>query len=128
MTPEKTPEDLSDHDAAHPVVSCQLRLFVAVLTIIISGTFAGGGGIGTTTDPKVYQLNLHMYAVAGMLAFFAWILSGINTLRIQAWGWFATNLLLFGIGAVMFGLFWPTAEDIRQSRLQRAARRAAGIR
>src|SRR5262249_39600975 len=27
---------------------------IAVLTIIISGTFAGGGGIGTTTDTKVY--------------------------------------------------------------------------
>jgi hypothetical protein len=101
---------------------------IAVLMIIISGTFAGGGGIGSTTDPAVYALNLHMYAIAGMLAFFAWILAGINTARIQAWGWFATNLLLFGIGSVMFGLFGPTAEDIRQGRLQKAARRAAGMR
>jgi predicted membrane channel-forming protein YqfA (hemolysin III family) len=101
---------------------------IAILTIIISGTFAGGGGIGSTTDPKVYALNLHMYAIAGMLAFFAWILAMINTFRIGAWGWFLTSLLLFGVGALMFGLFGPTAEDVRQSRLQRAARRAAGVR
>src|SRR5262249_32724282 len=101
---------------------------IALMTIIISGTFAGGGGIGSNTDPKVYALNLHMYAIAGVLAFFAWILAGVNTLRIQAWGWFLTNLLLFGIGSLMFGLFGPTAEDVRQSRLQKAARRAAGMR
>jgi hypothetical protein len=100
----------------------------ALLTIIISGTFAGGGGIGSNTDPQVYQLNLHMYAIAGFLALIAWLLSIINTFRIQAWGWFATSLLLFGIGALMFGLFGPTAEDVRQSRLQKAARRAAGMR
>ncbi|HEY7020171.1 MAG TPA: hypothetical protein VH349_03575 [Ktedonobacterales bacterium] len=101
---------------------------IALLTIIISGTFAGGGGIGSNTDPKVYQLNLHMYAIAGFLALIAWLLAIINTFRIQAWGWFATSLLVFGIGALMFGLFGPTAEDVRQSRLQRAARRAAGVR
>jgi hypothetical protein len=101
---------------------------IALLTIILSGTFAGGGGIGTNTDPKVYELNLHMYAIAGFLALIAWVLAIINTLRIQAWGWFATSLLLFGIGALMFGLFGPTAEDVRQGRLQKAARRAAGIR
>src|SRR5262245_48355871 len=32
MVPEKTPEALSDHDAAHPPVAYQLRLFVAGLT------------------------------------------------------------------------------------------------
>jgi hypothetical protein len=101
---------------------------IAVLTIIISGTFAGGGGIGTTTDTKVYQLNLQMYVVAGVLGAFAWILAIINTARIQAWGWFATSLFLVGIGATMFGLFGPTAEDVRQGRLQKAARRAAGVR
>ena len=101
---------------------------IALLTIIISGTFAGGGGIGSNTDPKIYQLNLHMYAIAGFLALIAWLLAIINTLRIQAWGWFATSLLLFGIGALMFGLFGPTAEDVRQSRLQKASRRAAGVR
>jgi hypothetical protein len=101
---------------------------IALLTIIVSGAFAGGGGIGSTTDPQVYELNLHMYAIAGMLAFFAWILAIINTFRIQAWGWFVTSLLLFGIGATMFGLFGPTAEDVRQGRLQRASRRAAGMR
>jgi hypothetical protein len=101
---------------------------ISVLSIIISGTFAGGGGIGSNTDPQVYELNLHMYAIAGMLAFFAWILAIINTFRIRAWGWFATSLLVFGIGATMFGLFGPTAEDVRQGQLQRAARRAAGMR
>jgi hypothetical protein len=101
---------------------------IALLTIIISGTFAGGGGIGSNTDPKVYQLNLHMYAIAGMLAVFAWIFAMVHTFRIGAWGWFITSLLVFGIGALMFGLFGPTAEDVRQSRLQRAARRAAGVR
>jgi len=101
---------------------------IAVLTIIISGTFAGGGGIGSNTDPKVYQLNLHMYAIAGMLAAIAWLLAIVRTFRIGAWGWFVTSVLLFGIGALMFGLFGPTAEDIRQGRLQRAARRAAGVR
>jgi hypothetical protein len=101
---------------------------IALLTIIISGTFAGGGGIGSTTDPKVYQLNLHMYAIAGFLALIAWLLASVRTFRIHAWGWFATSVLLFGIGALMFGLFGPTAEDVRQSRLQKAARRAAGVR
>jgi hypothetical protein len=101
---------------------------IALVTIIISGTFAGGGGIGSNTDPKVYQLNLHMYAIAGFLALIAWLLAIINTFRIQAWGWFLTSLLLFGIGALMFGLFGPTAEDVRQGRLQKAARRAAGMR
>lgn len=101
---------------------------ISLMTIIISGTFAGGGGIGSNTDPKIYQLNLHMYAIAGFLALIAWLLAIINTLRIQAWGWFATSLLLFGIGALMFGLFGPTAEDVRQSRLQKASRRAAGVR
>ncbi len=52
---------------------------IAVLTIIISGTFAGGGGIGSNTDPKVYQLNLHMYAIAGLLALIAWLLAIANT-------------------------------------------------
>jgi hypothetical protein len=101
---------------------------IALLTIIISGTFAGGGGIGSNTDPRVYQLNLHMYAIAGFLALIAWLLASFRTFRIGAWGWFVTSLLLFGIGALMFGLFGPTAEDIRQSRLQKAARRAAGMR
>jgi hypothetical protein len=101
---------------------------IAVLTIIISGTFAGGGGIGTTTDTKVYQLNLQMYVVAGVLGAFAWILAIINTARIQAWGWFAKSLFIVCIGATMFGLFGPTAEDVRQGRLQKAARRAAGVR
>jgi len=101
---------------------------ISLMTIIISGTFAGGGGIGSNTDPKVYALNLHMYVIAGLLAFFAWILASINTFRIHAWGWFATSVLLFGIGALMFGLFGPTAEDVRQGRLQKAARRAAGVR
>jgi len=101
---------------------------IALLTIIISGTFAGGGGIGSNTDPRVYQLNLHMYAIAGFLALIAWLLAIINTFRIHAWGWFLTSLLLFGIGALMFGLFGPTAEDVRQGQLQKAARRAAGVR
>jgi hypothetical protein len=101
---------------------------IAVLTIIISGTFAGGGGIGSNTDPRVYQLNLHMYAIAGFLALIAWLFAAVRTFRIQAWGWFATSVLLFGIGALMFGLFGPTAEDVRQGRLQKAARRAAGMR
>jgi hypothetical protein len=101
---------------------------IALMTIIVSGAFAGGGGIGSTTDPKVYQLNLQMYVVATFLAVIIYVLALINTLRIGAWGWFTTVLLLFGIGAMMFGLFGPTAEDIRQGRLQRAARRAAGVR
>jgi hypothetical protein len=101
---------------------------IAVLTIIISGAFAGGGGIGTTTDPKVYQLNLQMYVVSTFLAVIIYVLALINTLRIGAWGWFTTVLLLLGIGALMFGLFGPTAGDVRQGRLQRAARRAAGVR
>ena len=98
---------------------------IALLTIIISGTFAGGGGIGSNTDPKIYQLNLHMYAIAGFLALIAWLLAIINTLRIHAWGWFATSLLLFGIGALMFGLFGPTAEDVARAayRRRRGARR-----
>jgi hypothetical protein len=101
---------------------------IALLTVIISGTFAGGGGIGTNTDPRVYLLNLHMYTIAGFLGLVVWILAIVNTVRIQAWGWFTTSLLLFGIGGLMFGLFGPTAEDVRQGRLQKAARRAAGIR
>jgi hypothetical protein len=101
---------------------------IALLTIIISGTFAGGGGIGSNTDPQVYQLNLHMYAIAGFLALIAWVLAIVRTFRIHAWGWFTTSVLLFGIGALMFGLFGPTAEDVRQGRLQKAARRAAGVR
>jgi len=101
---------------------------IALLTIIISGTFAGGGGIGSTTDSAVYQLNLQMYAIAGFLFAIAWVLAIISTLRIKAWGWFLTSLLLFGIGALMYGLFGPTGEDLRQGRLQRAARRAAGVR
>jgi hypothetical protein len=101
---------------------------IALLTIILSGTFAGGGGIGNNTDPNVYLLNLHMYAIAGLLGLIVWLLAIVNTFRIQAWGWFATSVLLFGIGALMFGLFGPTAEDVRQGRLQKAARRAAGMR
>jgi len=101
---------------------------IALLTIIVSGAFAGGGGIGSTTDPQVYLLNLHMYAIAGFLGGLIWILAIISTFRIQAWGWLMLSVLLFGIGAMMFGLFGPTAEDVRQSRLQKAARRAAGVR
>jgi hypothetical protein len=101
---------------------------IALLTIIVSGAFAGGGGIGSTTDPQVYLLNLHMYAIAGFLGGLVWILAIISTLRIRAWGWLMLSVLLFGIGAMMFGLFGPTAEDIRQGRLQKAARRAAGVR
>jgi hypothetical protein len=100
---------------------------ISLLTIIISGTFAGGGGIGTTTDPNVYLLNLHMYLIAAYFGGLAWILALIAAFRIQAWGWLATTALLFNIGALMFGLFGPTAEDIRQGRLQKAARRAAGV-
>ena len=57
MVPEKTPEALPDHDAAHPV-ACQLRLFVAGLTPRSTRAVANIRALCEQYFPGAYELEV----------------------------------------------------------------------
>jgi hypothetical protein len=73
-----------------------------------------------------YYAGVDMYLAAGILAFMAWIFSVVYAGRHSMWGWFATALLLPGIGALLLGFFGPTPQDYQQGKASAAAKRAAG--
>jgi hypothetical protein len=73
-----------------------------------------------------FYAGVDMYVAAGILAFMAWIFSVVYSGRHSMWGWFATALLLPGIGALLLGFFGPTPQDYQQGKASAAAKRAAG--
>jgi hypothetical protein len=98
---------------------------LSVAVIIVGGTLTSGGGASSITDLGVVDLGTHMYLVAAILGVAGWIVGVIVAARNQAWGWLVTTLLLSLVGALMFGLFGPTKQDVIQGRLQKQARREA---
>jgi hypothetical protein len=74
-----------------------------------------------------YFAGFDMYVAAGILAFVAWIFSVVYAGRHGMWGWFATALLLPGVGALLLGFFGPTPQDYQQTKASAAAKRAAGV-
>lgn len=101
----------------------------AFVVMIVGGTIIGDSvGAPLATAALQNAIGDHMYLVAGILGLAAWIIGIATAVRIKAWGWFIFAILLPGIGAFMFGLFGPSAQDVRQARENAAARRAAGVR
>ena len=102
----------------------------ALMTLVIGGTLVGGA-IGTNIGaaaPYITTVGFHLYAIAGVLAAFTWVVGVVVSFRTGAWGWFALVLLLPAIGALMFGLFGPTRQDILMTREHARQRRAVGLR
>lgn len=100
-----------------------------LLSLIIGGTLVGGA-IGTNIGAGaayITALGFRLYAVAGVLAAFTWVIGIIVAFRTKAWGWFALVLLLPAMGAFMFGLFGPTRQDVVMAEEHARARRAAGL-
>lgn len=100
---------------------------LSVAAIMLGGGLASGGGATLATDLGVVHMGNHLYFTAASLGFFAWLFSLADGVRVRAWGWVIATLLLFNVGALMFGLFAPTRQDVIQARLQRQHRREAGI-
>lgn len=100
-----------------------------LLSLIIGGTLVGGA-IGTNIGAGaayITALGFRLYAVAGVLAAFTWVIGIIVGYRTKAWGWFALVLLLPAMGAFMFGLFGPTRQDVIMAEENARARKAAGL-
>ncbi|HLY29479.1 MAG TPA: hypothetical protein VKQ36_00495 [Ktedonobacterales bacterium] len=104
----------------------------AALILLITGGLAINDTVGANAAApntiRLLALGYHLYMVTGILALVAWIIGMIVAVQTRAWGWFAMTVLMPGIGAFMFGLFGPSAADVRQARENAAARRAAGVR
>ncbi len=101
----------------------------SLLSLIIGGTLVGGA-IGTNIGAGatyITALGFRLYAVAGVLAIFTWVIGLIVAYRTKAWGWFALVVLLPAIGAFMFGMFGPTRQDVVMAEENARARRAAGL-
>ena len=97
--------------------------------MIIGGTIVGNSvGAPLIIAALENSIGDHLYLVSGVLGLAAWVIGAVTAFRIRAWGWFIFALLLPGIGAFMFGLFGPSAQDVRQAGENAAARRAAGVR
>jgi hypothetical protein len=75
---------------------------------------------------NTFYAGVDMYVASGILALMAWIFSVVYAGRHSMWGWFATSLLLPGVGALMLGFFGPTPQDYQQGKASAAAKRAAG--
>lgn len=100
-----------------------------LLTLVVGGTLVGGA-IGSTISAAagyIIDFGFRLYAVAGVLGLFAWIIGLITGFRTKAWGWFALVVLLPAIGAFMFGLFGPTRQDVLMAREQARQRKAVGL-
>lgn len=100
-----------------------------LLTLVIGGTLVGGA-IGTTISAAagyIITFGFQLYAVAGVLGAFAWVVGLVTGFRTKAWGWFALIVLLPAIGAFMFGLFGPTRHDVLMAQEQTRQRRAVGL-
>lgn len=100
-----------------------------LLTLVVGGTLVGGA-IGThigAAAPYITTVGFHLYAIAGVLALYAWIVGLVLAIRTGAWGWLASVILLSAVGAFMFGLFGPTRQDVLMSRENARQRKAAGL-
>ncbi len=100
-----------------------------LLTLVIGGTLVGGA-IGSTISAAagyIIAFGFQLYAVAGVLGAFAWVIGLIAGYRTKAWGWFALIVLLPAIGAFMFGLFGPTRHDVLMAQEQTRQRKAVGL-
>jgi hypothetical protein len=98
---------------------------LSIAVIMVGGTLTSGGGTNAISDQGVVNLGTHIYLVAAIFGLVAWLIGIVVAARNQAWGWLVATVLLLNVGGFMLGLFGPTKEDVRQSRLQRQARRAA---
>ncbi len=97
--------------------------------LIVGGTIIGNSvGAPRIIGSLENAVGDHMYVISGVLGLAAWIIGAVTAYRIKAWGWLIFSILLPGIGAFMFGLFGPSAQDVKQARENAAARRAAGVR
>jgi len=97
--------------------------------MIIGGTIIGNSvGAPAIIGGLENEIGDHLYLVSGVLGLAAWVIGMVTAFRIKAWGWFVFAVLLPGIGAFMFGLFGPSAQDVKQARENAEARRAAGVR
>jgi hypothetical protein len=100
-----------------------------LLTLVVGGTLVGGAIGSTISAAAGYIINygFQLYAVAGVLGAFAWVIGLITGFRTKAWGWFALIVLLPAIGSFMFGLFGPTRQDVLMAQEQARQRRAVGL-
>jgi hypothetical protein len=99
------------------------------LALVIGGTLVGGA-IGSTISAAagyIITFGFHLYALAGVLGAFAWIIGLVIGYRTKAWGWFALIVLLPAIGAFMFGLFGPTRRDVLMAEEQTRQRKSVGL-
>jgi hypothetical protein len=78
-------------------------------------------------ESVTFFAGFDMYVTAGILALIGWIFSVMYAGRYAMWGWFATALLLPGVGALLLGFFGPTPQDYEQTKASTAAKRAAGV-
>jgi hypothetical protein len=78
-------------------------------------------------ESVTFFAGFDMYVTAGILALIGWIFSVMYAGRHGMWGWFATALLLPGVGALLLGFFGPTPQDYQQTKASAAAKRAAGV-
>jgi len=111
-----------------PIISRGTAAVLGGVTFVLifdagTNTNAGGGVV----DPKVANVALALFLIAAVFGVASWLVALIESVRIGAWGWLINNVLLLNVGALLFGLFGPTPEDIRQTRRQKAARRSAGL-
>lgn len=100
-----------------------------LLSLIIGGTLVGGA-IGTNIGAGaayITALGFRLYAIAGVLAAFTWVIGLMVAYRTKAWGWFVLVALLPAMGAFMFGMFGPTRQDVIMAQDNSRARRAAGL-
>jgi hypothetical protein len=79
------------------------------------------------SNSVTFFAGFDMYVTAGILALIGWIFSVVYAGRHAMWGWFATALLLPGVGALLLGFFGPTPQDYQQTKASTAAKRAAGV-
>ncbi len=110
------------------VISRSTAAILGVVTLVLifdAGTISNAaGGI---VDPNVANIALALFLIAAVFGAASWLVAITGSASIGAWGWLINTVLLLNVGALLFGLFGPTPEDIRQTRRQKAARRSAGL-
>ncbi len=65
-------------------------------------TAADGTPTVTSTGALLALVGLALYAIAGILAFVAWIGALIKTAQLQRWGWFVCLIIFSGITMLIY--------------------------
>jgi hypothetical protein len=76
-----------------------------VLTIVgasQTSTAADGTSTISGTGAAVALVGVVLYAIAGILAFVAWIGALIKTAQLQRWGWFVCLIVFSGITMLIY--------------------------